>query len=87
MINITQEMTQQEILNACHKASGIPSMILTFIVCAFFFLISLLWVSNKESNKKTLFLIWIFGILLSAAVIILFTFSPDVIQFLKELIY
>lgn len=81
MINITQGMSQSEILNIAHQQTAIPGMIILFVAFIILFLISgLFLIDYRRSDASKFILIWFVGTILSLAVLIVLCFNPDLIQ-------
>jgi len=85
MINITQIMTQEQILEIAHKSTAIPSLWIAW----FCFIIIQLIVGYGFTSKYTKWgrFFWMWGLtsLISMGVIIFLSYSPNTIQLIVEI--
>jgi len=85
MLNITQQMSPQEILLEAHKATAIPAMIFMFIsLSVIFLIIGMLLIDSKKSGYGKFLWIWFSSNVLGIIVLIALSYAPFAIQNAKN---
>lgn len=81
MINLTQSMSQKEILEVAHSATAIPAIWILFSAFALIFLIvGLVLIDRKKSGYGKFFLIWIISVIFGGITATFLTLSPNSVQ-------
>jgi len=81
-ITINQDMTQEAVMAACHKATAIPSMIALYVIFGISLLLAGLGFKSKESSWGRFFWIWATTMIIVGVFLVFLCFSPGAVQWI-----
>lgn len=78
ILNITANMTQQQMLLAAHSSVAIPAAVIVYISCVLLFLfLGLVMIDTSKSSYGKFLLIWFISSILSAIILTFVILSPN----------